>query len=122
MGKTNNEILLHIAKKSDWESVQESGVYGDFSIKKDGFIHCSTLDQLVDVANNNLKKCFCELNRLGRYIQSVDDSLIRQIILYRFENHMSCRQIERDIGGNNNSESSRKNLYRHPKYSNYIVD
>ena len=70
------------------------------------------LKALLDL---NLKKCFYELNRLDRYIQSVNDPLVRQIILYRFENHMSWRKIERSIGGNNNSESLRKKLYRYLK-------
>lgn len=70
------------------------------------------LKRLLDL---NLKKCFYELNRLDRYIQSVDDPLIRQIILYRFENNMSWNQIERAIGGNNSSESLRKKLYRYLK-------
>ena len=60
-----------------------------------------------------LKKCFYELNRLDRFIQSVDDPLIRQILLYRFEKHMSWRQIARAIGGNNTSESLRKKLHRY---------
>ena len=70
------------------------------------------LKVLLDLS---LKKCFYELNRLDRYIQSVNDPLVRQIILYLFENHMSWRQIERSIGGNNNSESLRKKLYRYLK-------
>ncbi len=37
----------------------------------------------------NLNKCLRQLNRLNQYIQSVDDPLIKQIILYRFENHVS---------------------------------
>ena len=36
-------------------------------------------------------------------------------ILYQFENHMILGQIERAIGGNNNSESLRKKLYRYLK-------
>ena len=68
------------------------------------------LKALLDL---NLKKCFYELNRLDRFIQSVEDPLIRQILLYRFEKHMSWRQIARAIGGNNTSESLRKKLYRY---------
>ena len=73
------------------------------------------LKALLDL---NLKKCFYELNRLDRYIQSVNDPLVRQIILYRFENHMSWNQIERALGGNNSSESLRKKLYRYLKNKN----
>ena len=65
----------------------------------------------------NIKKSFYELNRLIRYIGSIEDPLIRQIMIYRFENHMSWQQIEHAIGGNNKAESLRKKLYRY-LYSN----
>lgn len=61
----------------------------------------------------NLKKCLYELERLNRYVQGIDDSLVRQIIIYRFEKCMSWRQIEREIGGNNTSAGLRKRLYRY---------
>lgn len=47
--------LFHIAKNNQWDDGLKSGFYGKFSIVKDGFIHCSTFDQLLHVANNNLK-------------------------------------------------------------------
>ena len=61
----------------------------------------------------NIKKSFYELNRLIRYIGSVEDPLIRKVMIYRFENHLSWQQIERAIGGNNKAESLRKKLYRY---------
>ena len=64
----------------------------------------------------NLRKCFYELERLNRYVNSIDDSLIRQIIICRFEKCMSWQQIGRKIGGNNTGESLRKRLYRYLKY------
>ena len=71
------------------------------------------LKALLDL---NLKNVFMNSNALiDTFIQSVNDPLIRQIILYRFENNMSWNQIERVIGGNNNSESLRKKLYRYLK-------
>mgnify|MGYP004660888659 CR=1 FL=1 len=80
--------------------------------------YAAQIADLKGLLDLNLKKCFYELNRLDRYIQSVDDPLIRQIILYRFENNMSWNQIERAIGGNNSSESLRKKLYRYLKNKN----
>ena len=77
--------------------------------------YAAQIADLKGLLDLNLKKCFYELNRLDRYIQSVNDPLVRQIILYRFENHMSWNQIERAIGGNNSSESLRKKLYRYLK-------
>ena len=49
-------VVLHVAKESDYKNSLESGLYGDFSIKKDGFIHCSTIENVVDVANDNLRE------------------------------------------------------------------
>ena len=48
-------ILFHIAKKDVWKQNLNNGLYGYFSIEKDGFIHCSEFNQLLHVANNNLK-------------------------------------------------------------------
>lgn len=79
--------------------------------------YAAQIADLKSLLDLNLKKCFYELNRLDRYIESIKDPLLRQIILYRFENHMSWGQIERAIGGNDNSESLRKKLYIYLKSS-----
>lgn len=71
--------------------------------------------QIVDLKallDLNLKKCFHELNKLNRYIQSVDDPLVRQILVCRFEQNMTWQQIENAIGGGNSSEGLRKKMYR----------
>ena len=70
------------------------------------------LKALLDL---NLKKCFYELNRLDRFIQSVDDPLLRQILTCRFVNGYSWRKIEKALGGKNRAESLRKKLYRYLK-------
>ena len=68
------------------------------------------LKALLDL---NLKKCFYELNRINSYIEGVEEPLIKQIMIYRFECQMSWLQIERAIGGKNRAESLRKKLYRY---------
>ena len=70
------------------------------------------LKALLDL---NLKKCFYEFNRLNRYIEDVEEPLIKQIMIYRFENQMSWMQIEKAMGGKNRAESLRKKLYRYLK-------
>ena len=72
--------------------------------------------QIVDLKESlrqNIKECIRELVRLKEYISSIDDSLIRQIILYRYESNLTWQQIAKKIGGNNSAESLRKRLYRH---------
>ena len=61
-------------------------------------IEIADLKALLDL---NLKKCFYELNRLNRYIQSVDDSQMRMILSLRYINGYNWRQIAFSIGGGN---------------------
>lgn len=46
--------------------------------------YAAQIADLKSLLDLNLKKCFYELNRLDRYIQSVDDPLTKQIMMYRF--------------------------------------
>ncbi|MBQ6143627.1 MAG: hypothetical protein IJI84_04015 [Clostridia bacterium] len=77
--------------------------------------YATEIADLKSLLDLNLKKCFYELNRLDRFIQSIDDAFIRQTVLYRFEKNMSWSQIARMLGGNNKPESIRKKLYRYLK-------
>ena len=67
-------------------------------------IEMAELRTLIDL---NLKKCFCELNRLTRYINSVDDSLMRQILTLKYINGLSWVQIAFSLGGDNTADSVR---------------
>lgn len=53
-----------------------------------------------------------EYNRLNRYIVSVEDSLIRQILALRFINGLSWRQVAENIGGGNTADGVKKICYR----------
>ncbi|MDR0738929.1 MAG: helix-turn-helix domain-containing protein [Oscillospiraceae bacterium] len=70
--------------------------------------------QIADLIKlkDNLKKCIDELNKLDGYIQSVDDSLIRQIIMYRFICCFSWIKIACNIGGGNTADGVRIKLAR----------
>lgn len=63
------------------------------------------LKSLLDL---NLKKCFYELNRLNRYIQSVDDSEMRMILALRYVNGLSWQQIAYSIGESDEQYPRRK--------------
>jgi len=56
----------------------------------------------------NLRKCFCELNRLTRYINGVEDSQIRQILSLRYINGLPWQQIAFTIGETDESYPRRK--------------
>lgn len=63
------------------------------------------LKSLLDL---NLKKCFYELNRLNRYIQSIDDSEMRQILTLRYINGLSWQQVAFSIGESDEQYPRRK--------------
>ena len=46
-----NETIYHITQRQSWQSAQAAGNYVADSLAAQGFIHASTLDQVVDTAN-----------------------------------------------------------------------
>jgi len=44
------KLILHITTKSAWQSAQEADQYTLPSLTTEGFIHCSTVEQVVPVA------------------------------------------------------------------------
>jgi uncharacterized protein (DUF952 family) len=69
-------ILLHIATKEDWLAGQTSGVYRVVSLEKEGFIHCSTVGQLMGVANDYYA------GRQGLLLLVIDDEKVPAEIRY----------------------------------------
>lgn len=46
------KLILHITTFSDWAQARSAGDYRAPSLEEEGFIHCSTPAQVVDVANS----------------------------------------------------------------------
>jgi uncharacterized protein (DUF952 family) len=44
-------MILHITSKSEWMEAQTRGEYTTPSLETEGFIHCSTENQVLHVAN-----------------------------------------------------------------------
>ncbi len=44
-------MITHITSERRWEKARKEGVYKSKSLTTEGFIHCSGLDQVVDLAN-----------------------------------------------------------------------
>lgn len=45
-------MILHITPRKQWEAAQRQGEYRTASLRKEGFIHCSTIRQVLGPANN----------------------------------------------------------------------
>ena len=44
-------MILHITTYEEWEKAQLEGEFTAPSLKSEGFIHCSTIEQAADTAN-----------------------------------------------------------------------
>lgn len=64
------------------------------------------------------QQCIYEHSRLMRYITEIDDSLTREIFIFRFVNGLSWRQVAARVGGNNTEASVKMICYRHIKDAN----
>jgi len=46
-----SRIILHITKRKQWEQSKSDGKYLGDTLSSQGFIHCSTPNQIIKVAN-----------------------------------------------------------------------
>lgn len=72
---------------------------GDYSAE------IADLKELLDL---NLRKCFYELNRLNRYIESIENSEIRMILSFRYINGLCWEQVAANINPYASGDSVRK--------------
>lgn len=63
------------------------------------------LKWLIDL---NLQKCFVELNRLNRFINSIEDGQMRMILSLRYINGLPWEQVAASISYSLSGESVRK--------------
>ena len=50
-----SEFIFHITSRAEWLSAQQAGQYTAPSLAQEGFIHCSTLTQVLPVAEKFYK-------------------------------------------------------------------
>ncbi len=47
----DNSVIFHIVKRQEWMLAVKRGSYAPESLRIEGFIHCSTVAQVIDTAN-----------------------------------------------------------------------
>lgn len=72
-------MIFHIAERSVWESSLRNGEYQVSSLRSEGFIHCSTVDQFVRVAD------FLFKGRQGLILLEIDESKLKAQIKWEGE-------------------------------------
>jgi uncharacterized protein (DUF952 family) len=65
------EHIYHITSRASWLAAQKSGSYSADSLTSDGFIHCSTISQILRVANAFFT------NQSGLVILDIDRSRLK---------------------------------------------
>lgn len=60
--------------------------------------YVAEIADLKSLLELNLQKCFYELNRLNRFINTVEDSQMRMILSLRYINGLTWQQIAFSIG------------------------
>lgn len=69
-------------------------------------------EKLKIMIGEKKQRCITEQARIEKYITSIDDSLTRQIFIYRFVCCMSWVEVSMTIGGGNTPESVKKRCQR----------
>ncbi len=109
----NREIEEDKRKLAELESAASGGV-----AKLTGMPHVSAegrglesysilIAEQRELVASKITQSIILYNQLNRYIASVDDSLIRQILSYRYANGLSWLQVAMHIGGGNTADSVR---------------
>ena len=90
-------IIFHITTREGWDSAVAEGSYRPEAFPVDGFIHCSTRDQVIQVANIRFR------GKRGLVLLLIDaDKVTAQIV---YENLEGGQQLFPHIYGELNLEA-----------------
>ena len=79
--------------------------------------YATEIADLKSLLDLNLKKCFYELNRLDRFISSVNDSEMRIILTLRYSQGLTWQQVAQNMGVLGDGSTERKKHNRFLKLS-----
>ncbi len=69
-------MIVHIVKRIEWADGVARGAYAPASLRAQGFIHCSTIAQVVDTANRFYR------GQQGLVVLCIDESRLRAELKY----------------------------------------
>jgi hypothetical protein len=77
--------------------------------------YAAEIADLKGLLDLNLKKCFYELHRLNRYIESIGDSEMRMVLSLRYVNGLSWEQVAASISVYASENSVKQAAHRYLK-------
>jgi uncharacterized protein (DUF952 family) len=69
-------IIVHCLKETEWKKALQKRFYGEKYLNSCGFIHCSPVELMVDVANYNFK------HETGLVLLCIDTEKVRPEIVW----------------------------------------
>ena len=70
------KIILHITQTAQWEQAKATGIYYNNTLDSEGFIHCSTIEQVEKTANTFFA------NQAGLVLLCIDSEKVQAEIKY----------------------------------------
>lgn len=70
------KFILHIIPEEEWKKEKDKSFYFPDSLRKEGFIHCSTRDQVLDVVH------FLYKEKINHKILCINPHLVKAQIIY----------------------------------------
>lgn len=70
------KIILHITQTAQWEQAKNTGNYYNNTLDSEGFIHCSTIEQIEKTANTFFA------NQAGLVLLCIDSEKVQSEIKY----------------------------------------
>ncbi|MBQ7922369.1 MAG: hypothetical protein IJ325_07320 [Clostridia bacterium] len=95
------EILLEERRIREMEQENGESVQGG-----------KTADRRRELIQKRRERCVAELTALEQYITSIDDSLTRQIFVYRYAYGMNWLEVAGALGGGNTADGVKKRCQR----------
>jgi uncharacterized protein (DUF952 family) len=69
-------MIFHIVTRNEWELAVARGSYAADSLRAEGFIHCSTIAQVIDTANRFYR------GECGLVVLCIDETRVRAELKY----------------------------------------
>lgn len=111
--------LKKIEKETVIDSVtgtRKDGTFGSIRIEGYPYADYNKRSMKLRLYMAQLEKAEAELlemtGEVERFINSIEDSHIRQIVRYRVVDGMTWREVAKNIGGRNNEENVKKAFHR----------
>lgn len=103
----NKARLAQLEAAASSASAPLTGMPGGGGVSDRVGAYAAEIADLRSIIDANIRRCWQEMRRLSRYISTVEDSQMRQILTLRYIECLTWNQVADAIGGGNTEDSVR---------------